>query len=109
MDTTAVFILLALFIMVGFAVLTNSLVAIDNRVSKIWDTINKFYEINKGLIDVNNTLIALGGEVNRTSLDVCEHIKDIIALNTELIRIANDSLSSLETKHQSTKNNQVGH
>ena len=96
MDT---FLALVLLTIVGFVVVTAGLVTIDNKVSKIWKSIDEFYEINKELAEINDTLISIAEEENKTSLDICEHIRDVITLNTELIRIANDSLNSLKEKH----------
>lgn len=86
MNTTVVFIALVLLIAAGFAVLTAGLVTIDNKVSKIWDTVNEFYKINKGLGDVNSALISAGEKANNTMLDLCDHVKEVIKDNADLIQ-----------------------
>lgn len=85
MNTTVVFIALSLLIIAGYTVFISGLVTIDNKVSKVQKTINEFYEINKKLGEVNDTLISLGKEENKISFDLNENIKEVIALNTELI------------------------
>lgn len=93
------FIPLVLLIVVGFLIIIAGLVTIDNKISEIQKTVNEFYEINKKFGEVNDTLISIGRKGDKTSLDLCEHIKDVIALNTKLIKAVYDTLNSLKDKH----------
>lgn len=79
MNTTVLFIALVLLIVVGFAVLTAGLVTIDNKIDEVQDTINE-------LCETYSSLLSTEEEANKTMLDLCDHIKEVIKDNADLIQ-----------------------
>jgi predicted PurR-regulated permease PerM len=79
MNTTVLFIALVLLIVVGFTVLTAGLVTINNKIDEVQDTINILYETYRNLISTEE-------DANKTMLDLCNHVKEVIKDNADLIQ-----------------------